>query len=180
VTYADPQAVKGDNDPKLSPDGTEVAFMRYNVGHPTILFWRCVNEPLHECSREVEDGDGKRELANPQKLKRLAKKKRWHAKDARYVLDAWQSSNESLADFSKQSGIGPWRVREWAKKLGPGQNESPAPRFLPVQIKQKESVPSLPWTVEAEYPSGAQLRINKDLGARELAAIATALGNQPC
>lgn len=43
----------------------------------------------------------------------------WSNDDARFLLDEWRRSGETLAAFSRRHGIAPPRLYWWKKKLGP-------------------------------------------------------------
>ncbi len=43
----------------------------------------------------------------------------WSDDDARFLLDEWQRSGETIAAFSRKRGIAPPRLYWWKKKLGP-------------------------------------------------------------
>jgi hypothetical protein len=116
------------------------------------------------------------------RLQQLSKQKRWEPADAGYVLDTWRRSGLSQAAFSKQNGIGVWRIREWKERLN-GQETAPdVPRFLPVHIKpdDRDNSETVDWDVEFLVPSGLRLRIRQRLDVGTLAALVGALERSAC
>jgi hypothetical protein len=58
----------------------------------------------------------------------------WTEDDARLVLDACAESGESVAAFSRRTGLGAYRLFWWRKRLGPSAPEPAA--FVPLVVRE--------------------------------------------
>lgn len=52
------------------------------------------------------------------RLRRLAGKRRWSETDGRFAVEVWRDSGLALETFARTHGLGGWRLRRWASKLG--------------------------------------------------------------
>lgn len=62
------------------------------------------------------------------------------------VVEAWRWSGEPRDAFVRRHGIHPWRLRRWAKRLGPGT--AAVVRFHPVRITGSNPGPSAAEPIE--------------------------------
>jgi hypothetical protein len=67
----------------------------------------------------------------------------WTDDDARYLLDEWRRSGDTLAAFARKHGFAPSRLYWWKKKV------EPSPRSVPLSL--------VPATIVSE--SGVRLTI---------------------
>ena len=50
-------------------------------------------------------------------IRRIAKRQRWRADDARVVVEGWLRSGESLSDFAGRHGLRGERISRWASRV---------------------------------------------------------------
>lgn len=60
---------------------------------------------------------------------------RWSESDARVAIDAWRSSGQRLQTFARERGIGAWKLRWWAQKLGAAKGSPAKKRRSPDEIR---------------------------------------------
>lgn len=107
--------------------------------------------------------------------------RRWTASDARQMLDAWQSSGQSLNAFSAEHGVKPERLSWWKARLhdwsanATAKVERPA-RLVPAVVR--------PGGTEAEavvrFPSGVAVEVmdTASVSPQWLAVVAAELARR--
>lgn len=61
--------------------------------------------------------------------------KRWTEQDARRVLEEWEKSGETVAEFARLRGLVPQRLFWWRKRLERVASCESKPAFIPVTVR---------------------------------------------
>ena len=65
-------------------------------------------------------------------LERAAASNYWTEAEAQAVLEAYEASGLSVAEFARRHGLGPQRLRWWKKRRA--EQKGPALSFVPVHV----------------------------------------------
>ena len=110
-------------------------------------------------------------------LERAAASSYWTEAEARVVLQAQESSGQSLTQFARQHGLTPQRLRWWKGRLGqPGA----ALTFLPVQVAapqpaQQPVAPGPGALMEVVLATGRRVRVAPGFDEAALLRLVRAL-----
>jgi transposase-like protein len=114
-------------------------------------------------------------------LQDIRDKKRWDEATARRALDGFQESGLSMAAFAAETGIGAWRLRDWQRKLGRGQGDGDAVRFLPVRVRGAAPAPQIAGAaLEVTTPSGFHVRTEGGFALEDLVRLIGGLEQLGC
>ena len=110
-------------------------------------------------------------------LARAAASNYWTEGEAQRVLEAYEASGLSVAEFARRHGLGPQRLRWWKKRRA--EQKGPALSFVPVHV----TPPPLPETqraaggasMEVVLARGRRIRVEPGFDAGELARLVRAL-----
>ena len=80
-------------------------------------------------------------------LSELRGPRRWSEEEGRLVVEAWQTSGDSVPTFARRAGLAPQRVYWWKERLGRSEDASkPASAtttstFVPLTVRAEGAVP---------------------------------------
>jgi len=72
-------------------------------------------------------------LALEKAVVELCGKRQWSEEDGRTVVNAWETSGESVGSFARRCGLVPQRVHWWVNRMG--RRQATAPAFVPVTVR---------------------------------------------
>ena len=109
-------------------------------------------------------------------LARAAASNYWMQAEAQAVLEAYEASGLSVAEFARRHGLGPQRLRWWKKRRA--EEAGPALSFIPVHV-----APPSPEVQRAEGTAsmdvllarGRRIRVEPGFDAGALARLVRAL-----
>jgi transposase-like protein len=108
-------------------------------------------------------------------LKRAAASSYWTEAEAQAVLEAYEKSGLSMAEFARRHGLGPQRLRWWKKRRA--EEAGPAPSFVRVHVAEPPSrrareapTPGLA-SMEVVLAKGRRIRVEPGFDAEELARL---------
>jgi len=114
-------------------------------------------------------------------LRDIRDRKRWDEATARRALEALRASDLSLASFAAETGIGAWRLRGWQRKLGFGQGDGDAVRFLPIRVRGAAPAPQVAGAaLEVTTPSGFHVRAEGGFALEDLVRLIGGLEQLGC
>ena len=110
-------------------------------------------------------------------LKRAAASNYWTEGEAQAVLEEYEASGLSVAEFARRHGLGPQRLRWWKKRRA--EQESPALSFVPVHVAAPQSRAARKTaegaSMEVVLASGRRIRVEPGFDAGELTRLVRAL-----
>jgi transposase-like protein len=111
-------------------------------------------------------------------LARAAASSYWSESEAQAVLEAYEESGLTVAEFARLNGLGPQRLRWWKKKRAEEAGE--APSFVPVHIAAppsrgvREVAPGTA-RMEVVLARGRRIQVEPGFDAEALARLVRAL-----
>jgi transposase len=120
-------------------------------------------------------------MSTKDRLATVAEGRYWREADARVIVDSWQASQETLAQFARHHGLDRRRLSRWVGRLG---RIAPAPvRFHPVRVARDGGVPrggGAP--IEIAFgtdPQGRVVRVAPGFAADDLRRVLALLAERP-
>jgi transposase len=110
-------------------------------------------------------------------LARAAASNYWTEAEAQTVLEAYEASGLSVAEFARRHGLGPQRLRWWKKRRAEGAG--PALSFVPVHVaapptREAQRAPGAA-SMEVLLARGRRIRVEPGFDADALARLVRAL-----
>jgi transposase-like protein len=100
----------------------------------------------------------------------------WTETEAQAVLEAYEASGLSVAEFARRHGLGPQRLRWWKKRRA---EEGPALSFVPVHVAAPPSPEAQraagTASMEVLLARGRRIRVEPGFDADALARLVRAL-----
>jgi transposase-like protein len=111
-------------------------------------------------------------------LARAAASSYWSESEARAVLEAYEASGLSVAEFARRHGLGPQRLRWWKKRRA--EEASSALSFVPVHVvappsRKAREAPAGAARMEVVLARGRSIRVEPGFDADEVARLVRAL-----
>jgi transposase-like protein len=111
-------------------------------------------------------------------LARAAASSYWSESEAQEVLEAYEESGLTVAEFARLHGLGPQRLRGWKKRRA--EEVSPAAAFVPVHVAappSREAREVAPGTASMEVvlARGRRIRVEPGFEEEALARLVRAL-----
>ena len=110
-------------------------------------------------------------------LGRAAASNYWSEAEAQAVLEAWEASGLSVAEFARRHGLGPQRLRWWKKRRA--EEAGPELSFIPVHVAAPPSseAQQAPGTASMEVllARGRRIRVEPGFDAHALGRLVRAL-----
>jgi len=110
-------------------------------------------------------------------LARAAASNYWSEAEGQAVLEAWEASGLSVAEFARRHGLGPQRLRWWKKRRA--EEAGPEFSFIPVHVAAAPSpeAQQAPGTASMEVllARGRRIRVEPGFDAHALARLVRAL-----
>jgi hypothetical protein len=110
-------------------------------------------------------------------VRRVAERAYWRESEARVLVEAWQSSGETLAAFARRYGVDRQRLCRWVGRLE-GAAASETVRFHPVRLVDRGPEPGSGGTgstIEIELVGGQRVRVPRGFEAEELRRVLAVL-----
>ena len=111
------------------------------------------------------------------KLARAAASNYWAEGEAQAVLEAYEASGLSVAEFARRHGFGPQRLRWWKKRRE--EQAGAALSFVPVHVAAPQSQATRRTeegaSMEVVLARGRRIRVEPGFDAGELARLVRAL-----
>ena len=104
---------------------------------------------------------------------RVAKRGYWKEADARIIVQAWQSSGETLSEFADRHGVDPKRITRWAWRLGRPEPEQV--RFHPVRVQGEELKSWSGSAIEIHLVGGQRVRLAHGFETEDLRRVLAVL-----
>ncbi|QRK10889.1 transposase [Archangium violaceum] len=111
-------------------------------------------------------------------LARAAASSYWSESEARAVLEAYEESGLSVAEFARRHGLGPQRLRWWKKRRR--EEASPERSFVPVHVaappsREERETAAGAASMEVVLARGRRIRVEPGFDADALARLVRAL-----
>jgi transposase-like protein len=111
-------------------------------------------------------------------LARAAASSYWSESEARAVLEAYETSGLSVAEFARRYGLGPQRLRWWKKRRR--EEAGAALSFVPVHVaappsREARGTQAGPASMEVVLARGRRIRVEPGFDAGEVARLVRAL-----
>lgn len=110
-------------------------------------------------------------------LARAAASSYWSEAEAQAVLEAYEASGLSVAEFARRHGLGAQRLRWWKKRRA--EQEGPELSFVPVHVAAPQSRAARKAeegaSMEVVLARGRRIRVEPGFGAGALARLVRAL-----
>lgn len=109
-------------------------------------------------------------------LARAAASNYWTEAEAQAVLEAYEASGLSVAEFARRHGLGPQRLRWWKKRRA--EEAAPALSFVPVHVAapppETQRAPGAA-SMEVLLARGRRIRVEPGFDADALARLVRTL-----
>jgi len=104
----------------------------------------------------------------------VSRRSYWRETDARVMVEAWQSSGETLCEFADRHGVDPRRVARWASRLAAPQ-EPGAVRFHRVRVAGNGAGSGSGLAIEIKLSGGLRVRVPHGFEAQDLRRVLAVL-----
>jgi len=104
-----------------------------------------------------------------ERILRIGKRQRWHADDARVVVEAWLRSGEPVSEFAGRHGLRGERISRWASRI---QNRKRnGVRFHHVRVVDTPDRSHADEKIEVMLPDGRCVRVPHGFAPEELQKV---------
>ena len=108
-------------------------------------------------------------------IRRIAKRQRWRADDARVVVEAWLRSGELLSEFAGRHGLRGERISRWASRI---QNrERNGVSFHQVRVVEAPDRSHPDEKIEVLLTDGRSVRVPHGFAPEELQKVLLVYGS---
>ena len=113
----------------------------------------------------------------------VAAKAEWTEAEARFLIEAQETSGLNVTEFSRRYGFMPQRLHRWMSKLGvqrkaPARPSTPPSVFTPVRVIGPR--PATGGTLEVVVRGTCSVRVGTDFDVELLRRVVAALEVAPC
>ena len=112
-------------------------------------------------------------MSRKTEVAQVAGRRYWREVEARVIVEAWQSSGETLSEFADHHGVDPKRIARWASRL-----ERPKPTamyFHPVRLAGDRPEGWTGSTIEIELAGRRRVRVARGFEAEDLRRVLAVL-----
>lgn len=112
-------------------------------------------------------------MSRKTEVARVAKRGYWKEADGRIMVEAWQSSGETLSEFADRHGVDLKRIARWASRLG--RSKSEAVHFHPVRVAGDGTGIWSASPIEIHLVGGQRVRLAHGFEAEDLRRVLAVL-----
>lgn len=106
---------------------------------------------------------------NTEMIKKIAERQRWRADDARVMVEAWESSGESVSDFARRHGLRGERISRWASRIQ--KREKDGLSFHQVRLVESQDRSHPDMKIEVLLADGRSVRLPHGFAPEELQKV---------
>ncbi len=102
-------------------------------------------------------------------VRKIAKRPRWRAEEARVVVESWMSSGESLSEFAGRQGLRGERISRWSSRIK--NPETNGLSFHPLQLVEAQGLSHFGEKIEVLLTDGRSVRVPHGFAPEELEKV---------